>query len=47
MNKGLSLSHGTYVIFMNGGDTFYDEKSMSSQEGFQPDVIYAVLFHWR
>jgi glycosyltransferase involved in cell wall biosynthesis len=44
MNKGLSLSHGEYVIFMNGGDSFYDENSMSLYEqNSGPDVIYGNL----
>lgn len=29
MNKGLKLATGEYVIFMNAGDTFYDEQTLN------------------
>ena len=28
MNKGLNMSNGDYVIFMNGGDQFFDNNSL-------------------
>lgn len=28
MNKGVKAAHGDYLIFMNSGDTFYDEKAL-------------------
>lgn len=28
MNKGLRLATGDYVVFMNAGDTFHDERTL-------------------
>ncbi|MBK8501181.1 MAG: glycosyltransferase [Saprospiraceae bacterium] len=42
MNKGLSLSTGTFVIFMNSGDTFYNEETLKDliEAGYKDDFIY-------
>ena len=32
MNKGVSLCHGEYVLFLNGGDSFYDEHVIDELE---------------
>lgn len=32
MNKGVAACHGDYVIFMNGGDSFYDNNAISTFE---------------
>lgn len=32
MNKGVKHSHGDYVLFMNGGDCFYDEMVIDQLE---------------
>lgn len=29
MNRGVSMSSGDYVVFMNAGDTFYDSETLS------------------
>ena len=33
MNKGTLLSKGDYVLFLNGGDSFYDENVIGELEG--------------
>lgn len=44
MNKGVSISSGDYVIFMNAGDTFFDENTLSlissNLESRDFDVVY-------
>lgn len=45
MNKGLRMAKGDYIIFMNGGDTFYNkevlEKSMNELKRYNfPDLLY-------
>lgn len=44
MNKGVRLSHGDYILFMNGGDCFYDEEVINRLEDsarrFPVDAIY-------
>lgn len=42
MNKGLSLATGDYVLFLNSGDTLYDEHTISTvvQKGNGADIIY-------
>ena len=34
MNKGISLSSGHYIIFMNAGDVFFDDSVLSDFENF-------------
>ena len=41
MNKGLNMSTGDHVIFMNGGDQFYDDNSLElfvQKRGY--DLVY-------
>lgn len=47
MNKGIRLSHGQYILFMNAGDYFSDEnvlidlyKFVASNKNREADVIY-------
>ena len=45
MNKGIRLAHGSYTIFLNGGDLFASEKTLSHvaqslSSGNAPDLIY-------
>ncbi len=43
MNKGLSVATGNYVIFLNAGDTFYENNTLEkifSELKFLPDIIY-------
>lgn len=43
MNKGIRLSQGSYLIFMNSGDIFYDNNVLTSAAQFiQPNVRIAV-----
>ncbi len=44
MNKGVALSSGDFVIFMNAGDEFYGQDVLSevvSRADFNSDIIYA------
>jgi glycosyltransferase involved in cell wall biosynthesis len=41
MNKGLNMSNGDYVIFMNGGDQFYNENSL---ELFVQKIGYDLIY---
>ncbi|MCR5361890.1 MAG: glycosyltransferase [Bacteroidales bacterium] len=52
MNKGVGLSKGDYVLFLNGGDSFYDEKVIDELENSiannPADAIYGrtmMLFY--
>lgn len=44
MNKGLKLSTGEYIVFMNAGDLFYSEKTLETVAKRiiedNPDIIY-------
>lgn len=43
MNKGIKKSTGDYIIFMNSGDIFFDEKVLSDvfkSKVFKEDIIY-------
>lgn len=48
MNKGIALSTGDYIIFMNAGDLFYSEESISecllATPHCYPDIIYGDYF---
>ena len=41
MNKGIAHAAGDYIIFMNAGDWFYDERVLENvcQKGLNADVI--------
>ncbi len=43
MNKGLKESKGEWIIFMNGGDCFYEKSVLSSifSEKYDDDIIFA------
>lgn len=42
MNKGLRVSSGTYVWFMNSGDSLYDTQTIASLRAVSssPDILY-------
>ena len=41
MNKGIRLSTGEYIVFLNAGDTFYDQNTLKTVSGFfGPDLLY-------
>ena len=41
MNKGIRLSTGEYIVFLNAGDTFYDQNTLKLVSlFFGPDLIY-------
>lgn len=43
MNKGISHSHGDYLIFMNSGDVFFDDNTLSDifeRKSWDADIIY-------
>ena len=44
MNKGLKHATSSYVIFMNGGDAFYDQNSLGVyNDHIGPDILYGNL----
>ena len=43
MNKGIKIAKGEWIIFMNGGDCFYQKNSLSkiSPHEYNEDIIFA------
>ena len=41
MNKGVKVAHGEYLIFMDSGDVFYNDRVLENIESFQKtdDII--------
>jgi len=42
MNKGIKLATGEYINFMNGGDEFYEKRTLEKvyNKGLKADIIY-------
>lgn len=51
MNKGIAQAHGTYLIFLNGGDYLYESETLSkvfrSRNIIETDLFYGDLFFER
>lgn len=53
MNKGISLAHGDYILFLNCGDSLYDRNVIQdlviylSRQDKLPDVIYGNIVQKR
>lgn len=54
MNQAVALANGTYFLFLNTGDNFYDAKVLEKitaeikklqKEGRQADIVYGNLYH--
>lgn len=49
MNQAVALAEGDYYIFMNTGDSFYDEHVLEKIECViikdKPDIVYGNLYH--
>jgi glycosyltransferase involved in cell wall biosynthesis len=46
MNRGLGFAKGEYIIFMNGGDKFYDDDvvaNMFESNNNHPDILYGNI----
>ena len=49
MNKGITHSHGDWLLFLNSGDWLYEANTLErvSANDSQADVLYGdVLYHW-
>lgn len=44
MNRGIMRAGGDYVVFMNAGDSFYDEDVLTRAASFIKDNGYAIYF---
>jgi glycosyltransferase involved in cell wall biosynthesis len=44
MNRGIMRASGDYVVFMNAGDSFYDEDVLTRAASFIKDNGYAIYF---
>lgn len=44
MNRGIMRASGDYVVFMNAGDSFYDEDVLTRAALFIKDKGYAIYF---
>lgn len=51
MNQAVELAGGSYFIFMNAGDSFYDERVLEKitnvilNKDKMPDIVYGNLYH--
>jgi glycosyltransferase involved in cell wall biosynthesis len=45
MNKGISIANGDYVLFLNSGDTFFSENSLTHFSSFlgNYDILYGDM----
>ena len=39
MNKGVSQTHGDYIIFMNSGDCFHSQEVLDAFKEYQEDIL--------
>lgn len=48
MNKGIEIASGEYLVFMNSGDIFFDENTLSEvnndSENYKFDIIYGDFY---
>ena len=40
MNKGLDLANGSFVLFLNAGDTLHDSSVLQQVSQFDDDIVY-------